>query len=510
LHFDIGSKRRYCSENYHLRDLKILYFRQLLFSILLFSLCVIGPDLLYGQRSEVSATLLGWEQQVRNFMLDRAHNYGGTHFNRGLFRDHINPMSPEHEIDLLTYRFTLIDDYDWELTQNSYRLSIGSLNATDFAVENTIKSDIDINSSNNIIIEGYHAENLRANRLLFHLGYTNNFTGNHHLGFRHTVTNEKSDLDATFFYRYGNFLDGMAEVGLTIMDWPNNVVQGLAEESRNEWNQRYEVTHQYKNSPELLSAKLVSPRWGNFKAELVGGLQTYSRKRVEQHTDTLNFIDEEWAHYLGGLLEYSHRYFTVGLTFQRTFSKLRRIPTANSNYDSDFSNWQISNQAGLYATGRIKSFRMEQWITYGHNIDRLQGEKVPGDLKPPGPKRGFERVPFDYVEKPVMLKSRILFDPVDAGFKTGLEFHAEYVNPQGEKAENGVRNWDFRRIYTIIKNYNERLTYTIGYRFSPNFYFLAGVSYDLDGDKQSGVGLPKATGTPTWFDGGFGRFTISW
>jgi hypothetical protein len=228
---------------------------------------------------------------------------------------------------------------------------------------------------------------------------------------------------------------------------------------------------------------------------------------VTQPADTLNFVDEEWAHYLGALVEYSHPNFTVGFTYQRTFSKLKRAPAANSRYDLNFDNLQVTNKVGFYAAGRLKFLRLEQWVWYGHNRDQLEGEKVPGDLTP----FSFERIPFDYREKPLMLKSRLLYDdPGNSGVTTGLEFHAEYVHPQGEKAENGVRNYDFRRTYPIIQDYNERLTFTLGYRFSRNFNVLAGISYDLDMDKQSGIGLPKITGTPTWFDGGFGRFTISW
>jgi hypothetical protein len=192
----------------------------------------------FAQESGARATLFPWEQRIRNFMLDRSHNMGGTHFNRGLFREHLNEMSPEHEIDLMTYRYTLMEDYKWELVQDAYRLSLGSLNATNFAVENTIKSTIDINEKNAVNIAGYHAENLRTNRLLFYLGYEHALAEKHHVGITHTVTREKADLDATFYYRYGTFSDGMVEVDVTVMDWASNVVQDLADDSRNRYNSR--------------------------------------------------------------------------------------------------------------------------------------------------------------------------------------------------------------------------------------------------------------------------------
>ena len=457
-------------------------------------------------QAQDSGTLFKWEQRMRNFMLDRAHNYGGTHYNRGLFREHINEMSPEHNLDLITYRFSLLEDYRWELAQNAYRLSLGSLNATDFAIENAVKSRIPINDRNQISIEGHHEENIRANRFLFYLGYKRSLGDGHHLGFRHTLTREKADLDATIFYRYGSYTDGMLEVDVTFLDWGSDVVQRLAEDSRNKWNKSYEITHQYENAPELFTLRLTTPQQGRFKAELLGGLQSYSRKRVEVHADTARFVDEEWAHYAGALVEYRHPHFTVGLTYKRTFSKLRRQPVQSSNYELDFGNRQITNQFGFYGVGRLGSFRLEQWLWYGSDFDRLQGQKVPGSLK----NNGFERIPFDYHEEPITVKSRLFYDPVQRGITTGLEFHAEYSRPQGDKASNGVRSYDFRRTFGIVRDYNARLTYTIGYQFGPHFYFLGGISYDLDGDDQTGRGTQKTIGDPTWFDGGFGRLSISW
>ncbi|NIT57276.1 MAG: hypothetical protein GWN00_13890, partial [Aliifodinibius sp.] len=87
---------------------------------------------------------------------------------------------------------------------------------------------INIDSKNIISIDGYHAENIRTNRFLFHLGYTRNLIGKHYLGVSHTLSQYKADLDATFFYRYGNFDDGMVKVSASILDWGSNVVQDLA------------------------------------------------------------------------------------------------------------------------------------------------------------------------------------------------------------------------------------------------------------------------------------------
>lgn len=482
-------------------------FKAYIIFIILFSST--GLSQIYAQGAAEHATLVGWEERTLNFMLDRSHNFGGTNYNRGLFRDNINLMSPEHEIDLLTYRFTFVEDFNWQMADEAYRLSFGSLNATDFAVENKIKSTYDIDKNNSLLINGTHEENFRASRFFFQLGYEHHFKGNHHVGGSHTFLNDKSDLDLTAYYRYGTLEEGMVYAGITLLDWTGNVVQGLADDSDNRYNDTYDLTFKYEKSPKLLNLKLISPQVGNFRAEILAGLQTFSQKLVNPSGDTLDFRDQEWAHYAGALIEYAYSKGIVGFTYQRRFSKLRRRPAQGSQFEEDFNNWQFSDRGGFFATGRFGHFQLEQWLWLERNVDRLQGERVPDDLAPDYLPN--ERRPFNFIERRLKIKSRVLYGSLEKGIQTGIEFHADYRYPQGEKAPgSGVRNFDFRNVYPIVRNRNERMTLTIGYRVNENFYLLGGISYDLDKDKQSGIGLPRITGTPTWFDGGFGRISLNW
>ncbi len=470
------------------------------------------PVFLSGQASAQShnqrATLMGWEQRTLNFMLDRSHNYGGTHFNRGLFRDNINAMSPEHEIDLLTYRYTLIDEYEWHTSGHGYRLSVGSLNATNFAIENKLKVDYSPGSRHTLLIDGTHEENLRADRFLFRLGYEYRFGERNHAGLEHTLGRDKSDLDLTLYYRYGDLENGMVHAGITWLDYAAGVVQGLAEDSNNEFNERYDYVFDYSSHPLLFNLKLVTPQLGRFRLELLGGLQSYLEKEVRQ---VLNggddFIDREWAHYAGALLEFTHPFGLAGLTYQRRFSKLNRTPANGSDFPDDFTNRQFSDKVGVFATGNYRNFTVEQWLWHARNVDSLQGDAVPGDLSPDFIDTG--RQPFFFEEKRLLVKSRLLYGSPTRGVQAGLEFHADYRYPQGEPhPDHGVRNFDFRQVYPIVRNRNDRLTLTVGYRFHQHFTLETGVSYDLDRDKQSGIGFPREAGT--WFDGGFGRMSLKW
>ena len=458
--------------------------------------------------SQAGVTLMEWEQRTLNFMLDRSHNYGGTLYNRGLFRENINLMSPEHEIDLLTYRYTPGDDYNWYMADQAYRLSFGSLNATDFFIENKIKFNYSFDDNHKLIVDGVHEEKLRADRFLFRLGYEYKVRQNHTLGAEHTLSNSKSDLDVTLFYRYGNFEKGMLQAGVTYLDWGANVVQDLAEGSANQWNDRYKTVFQYKRRPLLFNLKLISPTISKFRAELLAGIQTYSEKEVSStEFDNQEYLDEEWAHYVGALLQYSHPVGIVGFTFQRRFSKLRRQPIADSEFENDFYNRQFSDSGGFFITGNYREFSVEQWIWLERVVDQLQGDAVPDDISP-----GYledVRRPFDFEEYRLKMKSRLLYGSSERGVQLGLEFHADYRYLQGEEdPSTGIRDYNFRRAYPIVRERSDRVTFTIGYRINPNVYFLAGVSYDVDGDKESGIGWPRQD--TTWFDGGFGRLSVEW
>ena len=461
-----------------------------------------------ARQANSGVTLMEWEQRTLNFMLDRSHNYGGTLYNRGLFRENINLMSPEHEIDLLTYRYTMAEDYNWFMADQAYRLSAGSLNATDFFVENRIKFNYSFNENHTLIVDGTHEEKLRADRFLFRLGYEYRLNQDHTIGAEHTLTNSKSDLDLTLFYRYGDFESGMIQAGVTYLDWGANVVQDLAAGSANQWNDRYKTTYQYERRPLLVNLKLVSPTVNNFRAELLAGIQTFSEREVSStEFENYDYGDEEWAHYVGALVQYFHPIGVAGFTYQRKFSKLRRQPLPGSDFENDFFTRQYSDSGGFFVTGNYRKFSVEQWMWLERIVDQLQGEAVPDDISPDYLEN--VRRPFDFEEYRLKMKSRVLYGSSEKGIQLGLEFHADYRYLQGEDDPNtGIRDYTFRRVYPIVRERNDRITFSIGYRFNPNVYLTGGVSYDVDGDKESGIGWPRED--TTRFDGGFGRLSVEW
>src|SRR5690625_7894081 len=57
-------------------------------------------------------TLFGWEEETRLMIMNRYHNYGGIFYDRGLFRFTTPPFTKEHDINLISYNFTPIEEQD--------------------------------------------------------------------------------------------------------------------------------------------------------------------------------------------------------------------------------------------------------------------------------------------------------------------------------------------------------------------------------------------------------------
>jgi len=439
------------------------------------------PTTISAQTTNQHGTLLAWEHKIKRFVWDRSHNYGGSNFFRGLFRESIDPLMPEHDIDLVTYRFTPINDYQWTRSSQGYRVFLGSLDAKYLATVSHFKSSVSISDNSSFNVDGVLEETFRANRFLGILNYERTFASEHTAGVYHTLNKTKGDLDAGFYYQYGSSSDGMIRVETTFLDWPSNVTENLA----SSYSQRYNVIATYEKRPQLFSLQLVSPDIKNFRAEVVAGIQTRSQKQLKE-TETRTYRDQKWAHYAGALIEYYNPWVTVGFTFKRTFSKLIRSPLAGSDYEPDFGNWQSTNQYGFYASGDLfDRIRLEQWLWYENYKDRLQGASVP---------EGYTG--FDFREERLRVKSRILYDNYKKGFKAGIEYHAEYQYPQ-TGPESYPRFYDSQDI-------NQRLTFTAGYRINPNFYLIAGISYDADLDRY----YNKTDNEQ--FDGCFGRLSVTW
>src|SRR5690606_7387352 len=117
---------------------------------------------------------------------------------------------------------------------------------------------------------------------------------------------------------------------------------------------------------------------------------------------------------------------------------------------------------------------------------------------------------FDFKEHRYKNKTSINVDWFDRRLTTTVSFLLDNRYLDMPVAANGVRGFEFRRLYPIVRDRGERLTFSITFVLGNTFHFTGGASYDLDGDIQSGYGNTKAIPSKTNFDGGFMRMMLVW
>jgi hypothetical protein len=481
----------------------------LLFTLVLISLASAYFSTLKAQNlNEEGATLAGWFNELRLFSMDRSNNSGGFFYDRGLFRMHTPEMSPEYEIDLFTYGFTPDEDYDWYKADSGFRSTMGSLNTLLFAAKSELKHKVQIKNGDTFSVEAHQQKDLRTNRGLFIIGYRKKLLTDHSVAISHTLGKYKTDLDATFRYIYENNEYGRIAAEVTIMDWANNIVSGLSESRRSE----YETRHLYNRKPVYYSLYVKSPDMGRFRGELFFGIQKQFEAEVSvRELPDQNYLLEESFNLSGALAEVHFEGGFAGLIYQHYFVKMTREPAANSLYELDYGNRQEMIRGGAYFSYRWKSLGLKQWLWIARFSDDQYDNNPEAYVEQDPNVRNPDRYPFTFNELRTLNKTQIYYHPGSSNLGFFAEYNADWRDPAFDGRSETIPAFSYRSYYrTHINSRNERFTAGIHIYFSSNAQLTLGASVEIDRDRYNGFDIPRENFTPSKFDGGFGRLRVYW
>ena len=471
-------------------------------------LLVIKPGFIHAQDLR-QISLLGWEEQKKMMLLDRYHNYGSIFYDRGLFRFTTPPMIEHHDLDLITYGFSEIDDHRWFYNRETgFRAFGGSFNVGEYLHGAELRHDVSISENLNLPMHSYRRYDMRQDRMLLTLGLDYNLHGQHTIGLQHTLTEQKPDLDATLYYRFRDLPSGGIQLEFTALDWANNPAYNLGQ-------RRGDVIpemRKYEQSPFLFSMKAVSPDIRNVRGELVAGIQTPLQAVAESLPEKSDesFRDRDRARYIGALVQYAVPGFTAALSWRHTYTRFNRTNAeAGFSEPVDYGNEQTRQFIGGFVSLSYRNFHFDNWIWYNFNRDRqfdrfetrfLFDEQV---------------YPFHYREDRWMMRNRVSLDPGERGFKIAIEWSADYRNPLSGIIErpdgSAARGLPYHLQYPYsIGERNERLTLFLGYRFTEHTFIIFGASADLDREVFVERENRRERIRPTIFDGGFGRLVFYW
>lgn len=409
-----------------------------------------------------SASLMGWEYNMRMLIFDRHNSRLGPFDERGIFQRYLRGMDDEFDLDIFTFRFTPDEDFLFFRSPGAFRSSMGILGNERIMAFSEFRNVLEIAPDHAIILNLTHQDDLHARRAYVDIGYQWNFNEQHHVGIQHNVTGDKAFLNATVFYQYGNPQTGFLRFDVTAVNYLNNIVFDTLRDNLSD----VDTVRVYDNQPLFFSAAMVSPNVNGFRAEAFAGYQLpTSMKFSSLNILQQEYRQEEWVHYLGGLLEYIGEYATFGLIHQREFTKMRRDSVGNSVFNPDFGSRQIQNRTGLYVLAGAEYIRWETWLWLIEASDEQFGDR-------------FDTARIDafrFAENRVMLRNRFSYIPRHSGIVGGLEYLLDTRN-----VKRGLE--DMRFLAYRIHDLNARLTLIGGYQFHPRARVVAGVGFDVDAD----------------------------
>ena len=474
------------------------------------------------------ATQHGWADRHRVRLLDRFNTLARPRHDRGAFLHVMPEMDREYELDLLTYRFTPLQQYRWKSAESGFQSRGGSIERTDFALVSELKQSIPLTDKtvdqrplHEIDLNLYLREDVQAQRSLIEFAYRRRFAGGHAAGVRHTFSEYKPDLDLSLFYQVGEFglsedgapraHDGIVRAEVTLMDVYNDFISsslGIDVEDQ-------DVVREYGRKPFLLQLHAVTPS-APVQAEVVGGIQPLSEAEYTSQTDPgFRYRDDRTLHYVAGMVagRVPGRWIgvdglnlTAGLTARRDYSRVHRVglgPSVSSTYTAR----QTRQSAGGFLEATYGDLRAEVWYSRQAYTDRQTGEDYALSLVP-------EEV--DYREDRSHLNARAFYEPGRPWPYVGLGYAnviRDYPQPLGDRQSYVLSiNWTEKYFVTGPSNY--RATLLVGYSFDERGFLEIGVHYDTDGDiPTEAEGLPERgpdSQRKKRFDNGFARLVLLW
>lgn len=438
--------------------------RLLLLCLVFFGGCILPAFAQDASNSPSRVTLEGWVHDIRVAVWDRAGTDGGRYSDRGVFRYRSPRMDHEYDLDMFTADFTLAEDADFFSHESGFRGHATSVTTLDLASATHIRALVPMGNQVGFRFDADLQDDFRAKRLALQVGYEFGVSDGHVVGFTHSLSKAKADMDWGLYYRYEGS-DGLnVEAEVVALDGINNIITGQKVSPFNR-----DTVRTYRTAPFMFAGRISAPIVRRIRGEAAFGVQTRSVADVRSlNSDSLRFTHEDALWYAGLLVEIDAwpEYVTAGGVAQITSTSATRSADATALDPAEYTTRQPFSRLGVFALSRIGRVRAETWMYYDHYTDEQKGVLFGGSS----------------VDGPYLFEDKRLWLQTEVGvlasfnLETSLSYQADLRSyPSGE-------GLDDRFLGFIPHRPNHRMTMKLSYHFSELAVFDWGLSFDLDND----------------------------
>jgi hypothetical protein len=415
-------------------------------------------------------TLRGWEEGARIMILDREGSFDGRFSERGILQRFHPLMDAEYRLDLMSSSFPLDEECAWYRRDSGARFWAGSINHLRLIQVGQIKARVPLGENWAVRVEHLHEETLQARRNLLRLGFERDLaegTGRVFLSGTPIAIKPEVDLELGASWFPGG---GEVTVAVGALDVFSDVVYQVLGVGA----ALADSTLDYLSRPYTVRVFVELPLHPRLRMEAFGLRLTPTRVRVEPQGEAWEgFVQDEGYAYAGGLLEWTPGDRTaLGALATWKRGRTEREPAegaALGGMDS-FQVLETSRQLGAFLIhDPFSQLRIRGWLV-----------------------RVMEEETRKSVVGPSFHQKRTLAMRLDLTYRGGSGLHGELGLDGTDRSGNGVR--PVPSIQPLFRG-DYRLRGDLGWRFGERALFVLGANLDLD----SGG-----------FDGGHGRFSISW
>lgn len=439
----------------------------------------ISPAALQGQVDSgeaVHATLRGWEDNARLTIFDRSGSFHGRLSDRGILQRFTELLDHEYTLDLVSFGFSLTEDYRWYTNRHGARAWGGSINHRFLAQSAEFAGTVPVGEAWAFDVLFNFEETLQADRALVRAGFRGSFAEDKVTGF---VTGYlKADKPEMDF-----------ELGLTLKPGRSNITVAFA--ALDLFNDL--IYQQLGVGPPIapqsldytkhpLTARVAAdiPLGRFFRTEVYGLYMTPSQLVVtEQPAEDSSFVQDERYAYAGALLEWAPaRHTALGAIATYVDAGSDRSFLDPSASPNAFDLTERTARVGAYGIRTLGRFEIEGRFAHEWRIEnRLRADTTASPST-------------EYEDRAWVGRTSISYR-ARSGFRAdvGFDFVLRDVVKAADLPGDDLDAEDIR------------LRFDLGWNFGETAMFVAGWKADLDGQQETALGV---------LDGAHGRFQVFW
>jgi len=415
-------------------------------------------------------TLRGWEERARIIILDREGSFDGRFSSRGVLQRFHPLMDAEYQLDVISSSFPMDEECAWYRADSGARFWAGSIDHLRLIQVGQIKARVPLGGNWAVRVEHLHEETLRARRNLLRLGFERDLAGGAgrvFLAGTPIAIKPEADIELGASWFLG---EGEVTVALGALDVFSDVVYQVLGVGP----ALSDSVLDYLARPYTLRAFGELPLHPRLRMEAFGLRLTSTRVRVEPQGEPWGgFVQDEGYAYAGGLVEWTPGDRTaLGALATWKRGRTERAPVEGDGLEStDFLDVvETSRQVGaFFLHDPSPQLRIRGWLS------RVMEEEIRESMP----------MSSSYHKRTLLMR-------LDFTYRGGSGFHGELGLDGTARSGEGVR--PVPPIQPLLRN-DYRLRGDLGWRFGQRALFVLGANLDLD----SGG-----------FDGGHGRFALSW